>query len=144
MLAYCTFAIMPSCVDEDEEIFSQVTADNFFQTEEELISALGAAYTSLYGYMGASNFWGANEVSSDELTVPTRGSGWGDGGHWVRGHTHSWSVNDPMVNSVGPGQGCVLISGTRPVDVFQDPVGIGPITHTCFSTCWSRFYPARF
>ncbi len=98
MVALFTFAIMPSCTDLDEEVFSQVTADNFFQSEEELISALGAAYTSLYGYMGAGNFWGANEVTSDELTVPTRGSGWGDGGHWVRGHTHTWNPNDPMIN----------------------------------------------
>ena len=89
--------IAPSCTDLEEELFSEVSADSFFQTEAELISALGAAYTSLYPFMGSGGFWGANEVTSDELTVPTRGSGWGDGGHWVRGHTHSWTVNDPMV-----------------------------------------------
>ena len=89
----------PSCTDLEEEIFSQVTADNFFQTEDELISALGAAYTSLYGYMGTVSVYAAQEVSSDEMVVPTRGPDWGDGGHWVRLHQQLWTAEDPTVGS---------------------------------------------
>lgn len=99
MLAFCMIAFMPACTDLEEEIFSEVTADNFFQTEEELISALGAAYTSLYGYMGTVSLWAAQEVSSDEMVVPTRGPDWGDGGHWVRLHQQLWTAEDPTVNS---------------------------------------------
>lgn len=91
--------ITPSCTDLDEEIFSQVTADNFFQTEDELISALGAAYTSLYGYMGTTSLYAAQEVSSDEMVVPTRGPDWGDGGHWVRLHQQLWTAEDPTVSN---------------------------------------------
>ncbi len=93
------FAVMPACTNLDEELFSEVTADNFFQTEEELISALGAAYTSLYGYMGTTSLYAAQEVSSDALVVPTRGPDWGDGGHWVRLHQHLWTPEDPTVNT---------------------------------------------
>ncbi len=90
---------MPGCTDLEEEIFSQVTAENFFQTEDELISALGAAYTSLYGYMGTTSLYAAQEVSSDEMVVPTRGPDWGDGGHWVRLHQHLWTAEDPTVST---------------------------------------------
>jgi hypothetical protein len=93
------FIVMPACTDLEEEVFDAVTADNFFQTEEELISALGAAYTSLYGYMGNTNMFGAQEVSGDAVTVPTRGPDWGDGGHWVRLHTGNWNAEDPTINS---------------------------------------------
>jgi hypothetical protein len=93
------FLAMPACTDLEEEVFDAVTADNFFQTEEELISALGAAYTSLYGYMGNVNMFGAQEVSSDAVVVPTRGPDWGDGGHWVRLHTGNWTAEDPTINS---------------------------------------------
>ena len=98
IVALC-FAIMPACTNLDEELFSEVTADNFFQTEEELISALGAAYTSLYGYMGTTSLYAAQEVSSDEMVVPTRGPDWGDGGHWVRLHQHLWTTEDPTVTN---------------------------------------------
>ncbi len=99
MLAFavCMIAFMPACTDLEEEIFSQVTADNFFQTEDELISALGAAYTAMYGYANGG-FGATQEVSSDELTVPTRGPDWGDGGHWVRLHQHLWTAEDPEIN----------------------------------------------
>ena len=36
-----TVTFMVGCTDLDEELFSEVTSDNFFQTEEELIAALG-------------------------------------------------------------------------------------------------------
>ncbi len=96
MVAVGMMVFMPSCTDLEEELFSQVTAASFFQNEEELISALGAAYTSLYGYMGAR--YNAQEVSSDAMVVPTRGPDWADGGHWVRLHQHQWNAEDPTIN----------------------------------------------
>jgi hypothetical protein len=99
LVALFVVTFMPSCTDLEEEVFSAVTADNFFQTEEELISALGGAYTSLYGYMGTTGPWAAQEVSSDEMVVPTRGPDWGDGGHWVRLHQQEWTSEDPTVNT---------------------------------------------
>jgi hypothetical protein len=99
MLGLGLFVLVPACTDLEETLYDQVTADNFFQTEEELISALGGAYTSLYGYMGNVSVFGAQEVSSDEMVVPTRGPDWGDGGHWVRLHQQNWTAEDPTVNS---------------------------------------------
>lgn len=83
------------CTNLDEELFSEVTADNFFQSDEEFISALGAAYTSLYGYMG--DYYGMQSVSSDEVVVPTRGNDWDDGGHWRRLHQHLYTPDDPLI-----------------------------------------------
>ncbi len=96
LLAVICLVVVPACTDLEEEVFSEVTADNFFKTEEELISALGAAYTSLYGYAG--NMMQSQEISSDAMVVPTRGPDWGDGGHWVRLHQHKWTPEDPTVN----------------------------------------------
>ncbi len=99
MVVLAMLVVMPACTDLDEELYDAVTADNFFQTEDELISALGAAYTSLYGYMGTTSLYAAQEVSSDEMVVPTRGPDWGDGGHWVRLHQHLWTAEDPTVTN---------------------------------------------
>lgn len=97
-LAMIVFA--PACSDLEEELFDAVTEDNFFRTEEELISALGAAYTSLYGIMSNGGFVCIQEVASDEMVVPTRGPDWGDGGVWTQLHEHTWDPeNDKVIGS---------------------------------------------
>ena len=39
--------IAPACTDLTEELYSEVTPDNFFQTEEEFIDALASANEEL-------------------------------------------------------------------------------------------------
>ena len=85
-----------SCTDLETEIYSEIETDDFFQSEEEIISALGAAYTSLYGYMGDP--FAVQEVTTDEVVVPTRGNDWDDGGNWRRLHLHTYVPNDPFMN----------------------------------------------
>ncbi len=87
-----------SCTDLEEDIYSEVLTDNFYQSDEEFTAALGAAYTSLYGYLGTVGPIAAQEVSSDELMVPTRGQDWDDGGHWRRVHLHQWTSEDPVIS----------------------------------------------
>ena len=73
--------VAASCTKLDEKslLYDQVIDANFYKTDKELASAVGAAYGSIYGYMGA--FFNLNEVTTDEVVVPTRGADWGDGGH---------------------------------------------------------------
>lgn len=90
--------LIASCtdLDEDELLYDTVTADNFYQTDRELLSAVGAAYANLFGTFGsADNIMPLYEVTTDEMVVPTRGADWGDGGHWVRLQTHTYNAQDP-------------------------------------------------
>lgn len=96
LIAFFLVFATQSCNNLDEELFDTVTPDNFFQSDDEFIAALGAAYTSLYGFMG--DFYAAQEVSSDEVVVPTRGADWDDGGHWRRLHQHLYTPDDPIIN----------------------------------------------
>jgi len=100
LLSVFVMGIYNSCTDLDEELFDQVTADNFFNTDEEFISALGAAYTSLYGVMGGHNAtWSIQEVSTDEFIVPQRGQDWFDGGIWLRMHRHEYNPSEDYFNN---------------------------------------------
>ncbi|MFK7934103.1 MAG: RagB/SusD family nutrient uptake outer membrane protein, partial [Saprospiraceae bacterium] len=87
-----------SCTDLEEELFSQVAVDDFFKTDEEFISALGSAYTSLYFYMNHGNYMSIQEISSDEMMIPQRGADWFDGGIWLRTHRHEFASNDDQYN----------------------------------------------
>ncbi|MGH7496099.1 MAG: RagB/SusD family nutrient uptake outer membrane protein [bacterium] len=86
-----------SCTNLDETPLSQVTPDNFYQTETELVSAVIPVYNTLLSYS-----WGdysqLQEVTSDEIFVPERGGDWGDGGTWRELHEHTWRATHPTVN----------------------------------------------
>ncbi len=82
-----------SCTNLDEELYDSVTPENFFNTEEEYVSALGAAYTA-FGNYASNDPFSVHETSTDEMAVPTRGQDWDDGGHWRRLHLHSWTYEE--------------------------------------------------
>ena len=82
-----------SCTNLDEELYSELTPDNFYTNEEEFIAALGVAYIQLGGY-GSGDIANLQETTTDEMVVPTRGSDWDDGGNWRRLHLHSWKFED--------------------------------------------------
>ncbi len=94
--------LIGACTDLDEEdvLYDTVTSQSFYKNEQELLSAIGGAYSNLYGSFGnADNIWPMYEVTSDEIVVPTRGADWGDGGHWVRLKRHTYTPQDPRITS---------------------------------------------
>lgn len=91
--------ISTACTDLEEELYSEVTADNFFQTPEEFIAALGQAYSSLSGLGGHANVWSCSELASDELVVTTKGGDWYDGGVLIELHRHQFSPDNGFFNN---------------------------------------------
>ncbi|MEP6728079.1 MAG: RagB/SusD family nutrient uptake outer membrane protein [Bacteroidota bacterium] len=87
-------------LDEKDVLYDRVTSDIFPKTDEEFIATVGAAYVNLYGTFGnADNIMPLQEVTTDEMVVPTRGPDWGDGGHWVRLKLHTYNAQDPRPSS---------------------------------------------
>lgn len=89
--------LIGSCtkLDEKDVLYDTATAQNFGQTDPEIISLLAAAYTNLYGSFGNDgNIMRVEEVPTDECIVPQRGPDWGDGGHWIRLKLHTTKPDD--------------------------------------------------
>ncbi len=99
LVGFFVIGFSQACTNLDEEIYSQVTPDKFFQSDAEFVSALGNAYTQLNGYGGNGNVFSLQGVTSDEMVVPTRGQDWDDGGHWRRLHTHEYTFEDDIINN---------------------------------------------
>jgi hypothetical protein len=89
----------PACTNLDEDLYDAVTSDNFFQTEEEFIAALGQAYSSMSGMGNSGSLWSDNEVSSDEMLVATKGGDWYDGGVLVQLQDHTWTADNGHFNN---------------------------------------------
>jgi hypothetical protein len=99
ILAVGLLFVGPACTDLDEVLYDAVTSDNFFQTEEEFIAALGQAYSSMGGLGNHSNLWSTNEISSDELVITTKGGDWYDGGVLIQLHDHTWTADNGFFNN---------------------------------------------
>ena len=91
--------IVPACTNLDEELYSDLAAENFFTTDEENIAALGQAYSSMTHWGSHTNIWTANELSSDELVIPTRGGDWYDGGILLQLHQHEFQADNSIFNN---------------------------------------------
>jgi starch-binding outer membrane protein, SusD/RagB family len=92
------FAATPACVDLDEVIFAEVLSDNFYKTQEEIISAMAPAYGNLR-LIAHRHMWHIAGYSTDEILYPTRGRHWYDGGHFQRFHEHTWTPETPHLNN---------------------------------------------
>ncbi len=89
----------PACTDLDEELFSDVTDETFFQNDEQFIFALGEAYSQLFSIGNHANTWSISELSSDELVVATKGGDWFDGGVLLQIHRHQMTPDNGFFNN---------------------------------------------
>ena len=99
-----------SCTDLDEEIFSEITTDNYYQNSNNIYAALVNNYAKAFstGWSDARYF--LQEVTADQLMIPTRGKHGYNGGEYVRLHEHKWTVEENFVYNgwAAPFQGIAL------------------------------------
>lgn len=85
----------PSC-DLDEKFYSEVTPDTFFTSPESTYAVLCRPFTHWKWYIGADR-WYLQELTTDEMVCPKRGSDWYNSGKYYRLHYHTWSPDDRFV-----------------------------------------------
>lgn len=86
-----------SCTKLDEEVYSDLTGELFFEDPDNLIYAFGTAYTNLYALIGHKYGMVGIEAGTDLLVVPQRGGDWLDGGEWHRWHRHTWTSSEGYI-----------------------------------------------
>ena len=85
----------PSC-DLDEKFYSEVTPDTFFTSPESTYAVLCRPFTHWKWYIGADR-WYLQELTTDDMVCPKRGSDWYNSGEYYRLHYHTWSPDDRFV-----------------------------------------------
>lgn len=83
-----------SCVKLDVKSFSVIPNSTFWQNTAEISAGKAPAYAQLTNVVGHSNTGNMQEILSDEMVYPTRGSDWYDGGQWARIYYHQADKND--------------------------------------------------
>ncbi|HVS92026.1 MAG TPA: RagB/SusD family nutrient uptake outer membrane protein [Mucilaginibacter sp.] len=76
-----TLGITQSCTKLDKKVYSVVPTANFYQTPDQIAAGVAPAYVAMQN-IPDGNVMQMNEITSDEIVVPTRGNDWYDGGQW--------------------------------------------------------------
>lgn len=75
--------------------------DAIYDTSENAKQSIGPVYKELADLIDDNGWWfWAQEVSSDEVVFPVRGTDWNDGGKWRVLHQHTWTNDVDAVNSM--------------------------------------------
>jgi starch-binding outer membrane protein, SusD/RagB family len=119
--------ILVSCTDLKEEVYSDLTAEEFYPKAEDLPTLMGPVYSQLRTvYFGWLGYFDTMEESSDEVATCSRPRGWYDGGIYQRMHEHTWtslqshtsSLWDRCYAGVTNANRCIyqIESGSIPID----------------------------
>lgn len=110
-----------SCTKLDSKVYDEVA--DFFNTPAQIAAGIAPGYLSLQGLAPTSDVYVLQEVTSDEVVVPTRGSDWFDNGNWQRLWLHTWTPNDGAIN----GAWQFIYSGVARVNLILEQVaGLNP------------------
>jgi hypothetical protein len=95
IITVITFTI--SCTKLKDENYKTIISSKFTPGSDDLSALLGAAYTywrPLELGRSANSVFRTNEISADELVIPSRPNGWVDGGIYRRVHEHKWTSDE--------------------------------------------------
>lgn len=90
--------ILSSCIKLEEQSYSEILADQFEPTEEDIAAIVGSAYGNWRDILLLWNgYWRCQEVGADQIVIPARPNGWVDGGIFRRIHEHKFTTDDDNV-----------------------------------------------
>jgi len=96
-IAVAALLLGTSCTDLKDESFDRIIANQFTPASGDVASLVGAAYTNWRDVMQQWNgVFRTQELSGDQLVIPSRPNGWVDGGVYRRIHDHKWTADDEI------------------------------------------------
>lgn len=101
LLAGCLgLLVMGSCTKLQTNVYSVVPSTSYWKTPDQVAAGVAPAYSNLNNVQAIGGSI-ANMVEgvTDEMVVPTRGSDWGDAGHWNALWYHSYEPTNDNWNN---------------------------------------------
>lgn len=114
-----------SCTNLDLIVDDSIVSDapsSDFEGVSDPASSLDNLYNSLRGLIEPQDgYYALQEVSSDELLIPTRGTDWGDNGIWRVLHTHTWPSSHLYLLNVWNGFNSNIFLANQIIDSRSNP-----------------------
>ncbi len=117
-LLFGLLIVPQACTNLDETPLSLITPGNFFHTEPEVLAGLAGVYAQLRSTAPEGGLYDANEVSTDEIVVPTRGKDWSDNGQWIDLHDVTWTPTSIATTNFFNGAWNTAYTGVARANLF--------------------------
>lgn len=114
-------AAISACTNLDEKIYSNISKEDFFTSEEQFIKYAARAYSSLQVWGTEKSLWTFNIQITNEICVPLNPNGkWWDDGRYYDVHIHSISNSNRLLEMAY--NYCVdgITACNDVLDVFQE------------------------
>ena len=87
-----------ACTNLDEEIYSKISKENFFTTEEQFVKYSARAYSSLQHWGTEKSLWTFVIQNTNEVCVPVNpNGGWWDDGRYNEVHVHNIPASNRLL-----------------------------------------------
>lgn len=80
----------------DEKFYSEVTPETFIKTPEDTYAVMARPFTHCKWYVGSERWW-LQELTTDAMCCPQRGSDFSNDGMYHRLHYHTWTPEDRAI-----------------------------------------------
>ena len=122
MLLVPVFIVGETCTKLTEVPHDALTPANAFHTDAEVLAGVAGVYAQMRSAESNGEFAAMEDLSTDVLVVPTRGTDWNDGGQWLDIHRQTWRPNSPGARSFLTGTWNDLFSGVAKANLMIDVV----------------------
>ena len=102
-LKYCTlfaFISLVSCTDLQEKVLDEQLGNNLINDPNNVEALINPPYASLRRTIEWYDYWALQEVSTDEVIIPARGTDWYDNGDWQKLHLQTWTADHVRLKNV--------------------------------------------
>lgn len=93
-------AALCACTNLDEEIYSKISRDSFFSSEEQFVKYSARAYSTLQHLGTEKSLWTLIIQNTNEICVPINPNGkWWDDGRYYDVHVQNISPSNPLLEN---------------------------------------------
>ena len=105
------FFVGETCTKLTEVPHDALTPATAFHTPQEVLAGVAGVYAAMRPMESNGEFATVEDLTTDALVVPTRGSDWYDNGQWLDMHRQTWGANTPGTLNFMTGSWNDLFSG---------------------------------
>lgn len=99
-LSAISLLTVTGCTDLEENVLDEQLGEDLLTNPANMEALINPPYAGLRRTIEWYDYWGLQEVTTDEVIIPTRGTDWYDNGAWIDLHLHTWTPDHIRMKNV--------------------------------------------
>ncbi len=99
-ISLAILSLISACTDLNTQLYDRIPIDLYPENETQGAVETIPVYRPMQDFIDWGGWWFCQEITSDEMTGPTRHTDWDDGGKWRVLHQHTWTNTTEAIASM--------------------------------------------